>query len=65
MLPAIGNHESFPVNMFPSSIPGEESSLWLYSSMAKYFSPWLPLQAQKMMAKAGYFSYKVSRKVFY
>jgi len=60
VLPAIGNHESFPVNMFPA-LPGEESSQWLYSSMAKYFSHWLPAEAQKTMAKAGYFSYKVSR----
>jgi len=60
VLPAIGNHEAFPVNMFPDpTIPDEESSSWLYSSMAKYFSHWLPEEQQKTMALAGYFSYKI------
>ena len=42
------------------SKPDEESSNWLYSSMAKYFSHWLPEEQRHTMARAGYFSYKVT-----
>ena len=39
--------------------PSEESSMWLYGSMAKYFSHWLPAKQQKMLAESGGYSFKV------
>jgi sphingomyelin phosphodiesterase len=44
--PAVGNHESTPVNGFPPPfIKGNRSSSWLYEAMAKAWEPWLPAEA--------------------
>ncbi|XP_031316018.2 sphingomyelin phosphodiesterase isoform X2 [Camelus dromedarius] len=44
--PAVGNHESTPVNGFPPPfIEGNQSSRWLYEAMAKAWEPWLPAEA--------------------
>lgn len=44
--PAVGNHESTPVNGFPPPfIKGNQSSQWLYEAMAKAWEPWLPADA--------------------
>lgn len=44
--PAVGNHESTPVNGFPPPfIEGNHSSRWLYEAMAKAWEPWLPAKA--------------------
>merc|ERR1719347_516960 len=57
VIPSVGNHESFPVNIFPDpTIPGEPSPHWLYSSIAKYFSHWLGKEQQVSLSMAGYFS---------
>ena len=46
--PAVGNHESTPVNSFPPPfIHGNRSSTWLYDTMAEEWAPWLPPQALK------------------
>ncbi|XP_054719255.1 sphingomyelin phosphodiesterase-like [Uloborus diversus] len=43
VFPALGNHESSPVNSFPiPTIKGNESISWLYNEVAKAWSPWLP-----------------------
>lgn len=48
--PAIGNHESTPVNSFPPPfVHGNRSVAWLYDTMAEEWSPWLPEQALKTL----------------
>ncbi len=45
----VGNHESFPVNMFPGE--GEEgkySPSWLYAGMADFFRRWLPGEREQV-----------------
>ena len=79
VLPAIGNHEGYPVNMFPGerglrheiyvafnedpTKTSEESPNWLFTSMAKYFSHWLPQRQREMMSKTGSFSYQVRHRL--
>uniref|UniRef100_A0A4W3GP61 Sphingomyelin phosphodiesterase 1 n=1 Tax=Callorhinchus milii TaxID=7868 RepID=A0A4W3GP61_CALMI len=44
--PAVGNHESTPVNSFPPPfIHGNQSSTWLYSAMSEAWAHWLPPSA--------------------
>ncbi|XP_069325549.1 sphingomyelin phosphodiesterase isoform X3 [Eulemur rufifrons] len=48
--PAVGNHESTPVNGFPPPfIEGNHSSRWLYEAMAKAWAPWLPAEALRTL----------------
>lgn len=48
--PAIGNHESTPVNSFPPPfVHGNRSTSWLYETMAEEWAPWLPEQALKTL----------------
>ena len=48
--PAVGNHESTPVNGFPPPfIKGNQSSHWLYEAMAKAWEPWLPAEALRTL----------------
>lgn len=50
VFPAVGNHESTPVNSFPPPfIHGNRSSSWLYNTMAEEWSPWLSEQAVKTL----------------
>uniref|UniRef100_H3A2K6 Sphingomyelin phosphodiesterase 1 n=1 Tax=Latimeria chalumnae TaxID=7897 RepID=H3A2K6_LATCH len=44
--PAVGNHESTPVNSFPPPyIHGNQSSDWLYEDMVKVWGSWLPAES--------------------
>lgn len=48
--PAVGNHESTPVNSFPPPfVHGNRSSAWLYDKMAEEWAQWLPEQALKTL----------------
>ena len=48
--PAVGNHESTPVNSFPPPfVHGNRSAAWLYDAMAEEWAPWLPEQALKTL----------------
>lgn len=48
--PAVGNHESTPVNSFPPPfIEGNQSSRWLYDAMAEAWEPWLPAEALRTL----------------
>lgn len=48
--PAVGNHESTPVNSFPPPfVHGNRSSAWLYDTMAEEWAHWLPEQALKTL----------------
>uniref|UniRef100_A0A3B3ZYD7 Sphingomyelin phosphodiesterase n=1 Tax=Periophthalmus magnuspinnatus TaxID=409849 RepID=A0A3B3ZYD7_9GOBI len=58
--PAIGNHESTPVNSFPPpSEHGNRSSAWLYNTMAEEWAPWLPEQALKTLRYGGFYTLQI------
>ncbi|XP_058161802.1 sphingomyelin phosphodiesterase [Dasypus novemcinctus] len=55
--PAVGNHESTPVNSFPPPfIEGNRSSHWLYEAMAEAWEPWLPAEALRSLRTGGFYS---------
>ncbi|XP_063162141.1 sphingomyelin phosphodiesterase [Candoia aspera] len=55
--PAVGNHESVPVNAFPPPyVLGNQSSAWLYDAMADAWQQWLPPQALQMLRLGGFYS---------
>ncbi|XP_006885532.1 PREDICTED: sphingomyelin phosphodiesterase [Elephantulus edwardii] len=55
--PAVGNHESTPVNGFPPPfIEGNRSSQWLYEAMANAWEPWLPAEALRTLRIGGYYA---------
>ena len=58
VFPTVGNHESFPVNMFPDSHqPGEFNPKWLYQRLAEMFHTWLPGTEQyETILDGGYYS---------
>lgn len=58
--PAVGNHESTPVNSFPPPfVHGNRSSSWLYNTMAEEWAPWLPEQALKTLRYGGFYTVEV------
>ncbi|XP_018547609.1 sphingomyelin phosphodiesterase [Lates calcarifer] len=58
--PAVGNHESTPVNSFPPPfIHGNRSSSWLYDTMAEEWSAWLPEQALKTLRYGGFYTVEI------
>uniref|UniRef100_A0ABM5FVJ3 Sphingomyelin phosphodiesterase n=1 Tax=Pogona vitticeps TaxID=103695 RepID=A0ABM5FVJ3_9SAUR len=55
--PAVGNHESVPVNAFPPPfVPGNQSSAWLYHAMAEAWEPWLPPEALETLRVGGFYT---------
>ncbi|KAI4814708.1 hypothetical protein KUCAC02_003892 [Chaenocephalus aceratus] len=58
--PAIGNHESTPVNSFPPPfVHGNRSMSWLYDTMAEEWSAWLPEQALKTLRYGGFYTVEI------
>ncbi|XP_076130134.1 sphingomyelin phosphodiesterase [Alosa pseudoharengus] len=58
--PAVGNHESTPVNSFPPPfIHGNRSSHWLYDTMAEEWAVWLPPQALHTIRRAGFYTVQI------
>lgn len=58
--PAVGNHESTPVNSFPPPfVHGNRSSSWLYDTMAKEWAQWLPEEALKTLRYGGFYSLEI------
>ncbi|KAJ8342378.1 hypothetical protein SKAU_G00323060 [Synaphobranchus kaupii] len=58
--PAVGNHESTPVNSFPPPfVHGNHSSSWLYDAMVKEWGPWLPPQALQTLRRAGFYTVQI------
>ena len=50
--PAVGNHESSPVNSFPPPfVTGKDSHQWLRDSLAKNWGRWLPADTQETIKK--------------
>ncbi|KAL6076104.1 Sphingomyelin phosphodiesterase [Balamuthia mandrillaris] len=52
VFPALGNHESFPVDQFPSPPRNE----WLMKPLASFFSTWLDKDALATFVKGGYYT---------
>ncbi|XP_051973403.1 sphingomyelin phosphodiesterase-like [Xyrauchen texanus] len=60
--PAVGNHESTPVNSFPPPfVHGNLSSQWLYDTMAKEWAHWLPKDALETIRHGGFYTAEVER----
>ncbi|XP_073468770.1 sphingomyelin phosphodiesterase [Aquarana catesbeiana] len=58
--PAVGNHESAPVNSFPPpSVHGNLSSSWLYQAMAQEWKEWLSPEALETLSTVGYYTVKI------
>ncbi|KAF9189924.1 hypothetical protein BGZ51_009136 [Haplosporangium sp. Z 767] len=55
--PTVGNHETGPVNLFPTKATGGDIS-WLYKSLADDWSRWLPADAVNQVKDYG--AYTVS-----
>ncbi len=66
VFPVVGNHESFPVNMFPSSNEtGKYNPGWLYTGLAEAFSHWLGEEAQqKTIRDGGYYQVRSASNVW-
>lgn len=57
ILPALGNHESAPVNSFPRpEITGRSSISWLYNELDDIWSKWLPASSMEYIKKGAYYS---------
>ena len=55
--PALGNHESYPVNSFPPNyIRGYNNISWLYYSLYKAWGPWLTSSALETVRRFGYYT---------
>uniref|UniRef100_F7DWG8 Sphingomyelin phosphodiesterase n=1 Tax=Ornithorhynchus anatinus TaxID=9258 RepID=F7DWG8_ORNAN len=55
--PAVGNHESVPVNSFPPPfVLGNRSTHWLYDAMANAWEPWLTPDALRTLRFGGYYA---------
>ncbi|CAG8479313.1 12428_t:CDS:10 [Funneliformis caledonium] len=60
--PIIGNHESAPVNSFPtSSISNISSVSWLYNSLSKQWNVWLSEDALESIEKRGFYSARLPK----
>ncbi|XP_076437537.1 sphingomyelin phosphodiesterase-like isoform X2 [Babylonia areolata] len=57
IFPAVGNHESSPVNSFPPRfVTGSQSIQWLYDALARAWSSWLPEEALESVRRGGYYT---------
>ena len=57
IMPALGNHESAPVNSFPRpEITGASSVSWLYNELEEIWSRWLPPTSMEYIKKGAYYS---------
>jgi sphingomyelin phosphodiesterase len=61
VVPVLGNHEGFPVNMFPPpEVEGDFSSSWLYQELYQQWGHWIPNSGVQTFKKAGYYSRELS-----
>ena len=57
VFPAVGNHESSPVNSFPPPyIVGNQSNQWLLNAFVDQWGVWLPDTALETLRWGGYYS---------
>ncbi|XP_072766860.1 sphingomyelin phosphodiesterase [Anoplolepis gracilipes] len=57
IFPALGNHESAPVNSFPPPFVPEENSIsWLYDELDKQWRRWLPAGVSHTVRSGAFYS---------
>jgi len=57
IFPALGNHESAPVNSFPPpQIGGRHSISWLYDELDREWQRWLPATASATVRRGAFYS---------
>ena len=57
IFPALGNHESYPVNSFPPDyVKGYNGESWLYGWLGNVWAPWLNEDALASVKKSGYYT---------
>ncbi|XP_031847161.1 sphingomyelin phosphodiesterase isoform X1 [Nomia melanderi] len=57
IFPALGNHESAPVNSFPPSFAPKDSSIsWLYDALDKHWRRWLPAGVSHTVRRGAFYS---------
>ncbi|CAG8500088.1 20498_t:CDS:10 [Dentiscutata erythropus] len=58
--PVIGNHESAPVNSFPTSSISDIASIsWLYNSLSSQWNDWLSADVLESIEKNGFYAAKL------
>ncbi|XP_076061027.1 sphingomyelin phosphodiesterase-like isoform X3 [Oratosquilla oratoria] len=61
IFPALGNHESAPVNSFPPPFVGGDYGVgWLYEELNRHWLRWLPADTSPTVLKGGFYSVLVS-----
>ncbi|XP_055336532.1 sphingomyelin phosphodiesterase-like [Paramacrobiotus metropolitanus] len=59
VFPALGNHESSPVDSFPPRFINDSNSIkWLYDALATTWNQWLPPDAISTVSGGGYYRVK-------
>lgn len=56
VFPAIGNHESAPVDSFPPPGIQVATPTWLYEELTRSWSHWLPNETSETILRGGYYS---------
>ncbi|XP_063219326.1 sphingomyelin phosphodiesterase isoform X2 [Bacillus rossius redtenbacheri] len=57
IFPALGNHESHPVNSFPPPFVSNEYSIaWLYNELDKHWRQWLPTSVSHTVRRGAFYS---------
>ncbi|XP_015127559.1 sphingomyelin phosphodiesterase isoform X2 [Diachasma alloeum] len=57
IFPALGNHESAPVNSFPTKLaPSDFSVSWLYDELDNQWRRWLPTDASNTVKRGAFYS---------
>ncbi|XP_063982786.1 sphingomyelin phosphodiesterase-like [Diachasmimorpha longicaudata] len=57
IFPALGNHESAPVNSFPTqSAPSQFRISWLYDELDKQWQQWLPTTTSSTVKRGAFYS---------
>ncbi|XP_035688597.1 sphingomyelin phosphodiesterase-like [Branchiostoma floridae] len=55
--PALGNHESSPVDSFPPPfITGKDSISWLYDALAETWTHWTPVSTKRNIERGAFYS---------
>ncbi|XP_068081428.1 sphingomyelin phosphodiesterase-like isoform X1 [Anabrus simplex] len=58
VFPALGNHESSPVNVYapPEITDDEVSTQWVYEAVASHWSHWLPNETMSTILHGGFYT---------
>uniref|UniRef100_A0A8D8RQQ1 Sphingomyelin phosphodiesterase n=1 Tax=Cacopsylla melanoneura TaxID=428564 RepID=A0A8D8RQQ1_9HEMI len=57
IFPALGNHETVPVNSFPPPfVPKEYAISWLYDALDSHWRQWLPASTSRTVRRGAFYS---------